>query len=165
MNEATRLMIETGIIPESAAKLCHMWNGDDDELPPAEMKKTTEELKDMVNKIVHLLEDKEEIPAVKESELDLEKLVSASHLKATLISTSNSNQPVRITTKVGRNVLGKLIIPVSPGRLNLCELIARKGNEVELSDGQVVMITGVEPRYAGNDLRFYVCDVVQREVG
>jgi hypothetical protein len=45
---------------------------------------------------------------------------------------------------------------------SLQEKICRRGTEVRIQD-RVGRITHVEPRYVGESVRFYLCDVVSRD--
>ena len=157
MKEETRLMIEAGIIPQSVAQICQLWTGANEEVPSAR-DKTSEELKKLVARVAELIEN-DELPVVRETELDLSKLVRESHLKGTLNSASNSGQPLCLTARVAMTITNKLVVKVDRASMFVCDAFTKKGNEIELSDGRIVVIKSVEPRYVQDALSFYVCDI------
>lgn len=159
MKESTRVLIESGVIPQSVVNICRIWNGSDEAPASSEGQKTQGELLEMVSKIATLLEETEELPEVRESELDLDKAIKFAHLNGELDYRTNSGQAANIKMPVGFTRAGKLAVKAVTASMRLCERFALKNNVIYLSDGRTMRITHVEPRYTEERLSHYVCDV------
>jgi hypothetical protein len=164
MKEATKIMIETGIIPASIAKMVEIWSPgiwDTEDHAKEARDKTAAELSSLVSKLSELLEKESEVPELKETDLELQNLIKASWLKASC-ETPMGNGLTTLTVKVAYTRAGKLVLYVGGASLATTDMLARRGNELCLNNGKTVMLTHVEPRYVGDKIEFYVCDVKER---
>jgi|WetSurMetagenome_2_1015567.scaffolds.fasta_scaffold801935_1 hypothetical protein len=156
MREATRLLIENGIIPESVVRLCQVWGGDSQEVSVGNRAKTQEELASVVRKVAELLEA-DALPEIKETELDLEAITKKGKTIISMSATSNSGMDVEIKMCVGFTPAGKMVVKVD-GQYRQVERVCQKGNVITVG-GLNRVITHVEPRYVGDQVGFYVCDL------
>jgi len=172
MKEATKLLIETGIIPESVVRLCQIWGGEIGE-PPGESakQKTQVELLEVVKRVAELLEA-DALPELKETEPGLDALFAKplhELTKAIVATTGASGLEADIKAFVAFTPTKKMVIRVGKGTFEraYAERMAQVGNRVQLIVGRIgryVTITHVEPRYTNDVLSFYVCDVKEDEV-
>ena len=162
MKEATRLLIENGIIPDSVVNMCRIWNGEDPGLPVssgARQQQTQEELLSVVKRVAELL-DADALPEIKESEPDLERTFRRTRKKVHILFTTRTGHEADAGVFVGFSSLGKLLVKVSEcgqGIIALPDLL-KIGNIVRTGE-EDLRIIGIEPRYEGDLLTFYVCDV------
>lgn len=160
MKETTRLLIEAGIIPESVLNMCKIWNGDEEDLTIAsEAKaKTQEELVAVVKKVADLLEA-DGLPELREAEPDLEAAYKKTLTKGLLPYELRSGAQAEIHVMVGFSPLGKLLFKAGGSSLEAVLTGDLKGAVVQLENGRHLKILQVEPRYLGDKVSFYVCDV------
>jgi hypothetical protein len=163
MKESTRLLIESGIIPESVVALCRIWGGESTDLSEIDAamnrSQTQEELVAVVQKVAELLE-RDALPEIKETEPDLESCFSKTRIKATQRWRTRGEQEVETSAYVGFTSLGKMIVKViGPHGRGAAAQFSTPDRVVYVKDGRVLKILHAEPRYQGDDLSFIVCDV------
>lgn len=163
MKEATRLLIEANIIPESVVNLCRIWNGDGGEIPQAEAKQRTQaELLETVRKVASLLEA-DALPEMRETEPDLEAAYKKTSVKGVFTHPTRSGLTAELTCSIGFTALGKMIIRAADLPDWSVDKVVDVGNLVLVPVNRLLRIKHVEPRYANDVVAFYVCDVEEVE--
>ena len=154
MKALTKKVVEAGLVPAQVLRLMKLWRCVPEELHSASVEELTqEELLRFVEQISMLIEESSELPEMKETELDLQYLVEGD--PRVVHAFTPDGDTIEMTVGITRS--GQLVFPVAAGRTQ--EMICRRGNGLRIKDA-LVMITHVEPRYVGEELRFYLCDVV-----
>lgn len=160
MRELSVKLIEAGVIPKQAIQLMKLWRSLPEDLPEDErIAQTEEELLKMVMEIETIMEKNDEMSVMKETDLDLDKLI----IEEIEIQTVVGAQNLLVSILGGRTRDGKFVINSgrASGSTRQAELAARRGNVVEYH-GKSHMILNVEPRYVGDDLEYYVCTVEKK---
>lgn len=153
MRKLTDKVVEAGIIPENALKLMKMW-GVQEDLPDFLEKKdhTYAQLLRMVEEIGELLEEKSEVPELKETDLDLERIFKADAEMA-MVSVFIGSSYVDIYMLVAQDRAGRFIFSREHTKQ---DNIAVPGNKIKL-DNVVYEIFEVETRYKADEPTFDVC--------
>jgi len=157
MSELTRKVAEAGLVTSQSVRLLKMWRCLPDSLPEGEAEsKTKEELLHFVQQIESLLDEERDMTEMRETELDLERLLKTD---PRTVFVTDGVDTIEMTVALTRSK--QLVFPVGDdGRLQ--EIVCRRGNTLRFgSDEELTVITHVEPRYVGKTLRYYLCDVVQ----
>jgi len=116
---------------------------------------TQEELMKIVDDVAGMLEKEEEMPELRETDLDIGyALKNAVDYSIAVYAGLHQNLSCRGRVGVTRD--HKLVYVVS--NLARDAIFARRGNTITLPHGQYV-ITGVEPRYQDKELKYYILDV------
>jgi len=156
MHKLTEKLLAAGVIPAQAVGLLKLWNSLPDDMPEdVKQARTQDELLRLVDEMAETLEQEEEIPELRETDLDIE----ATRKNASYVSIDvnvGSMQQLSINCCLGRTIDGKFVYFVAPG--DRAALAASRGNIIR--DGEVkYMITSVEPRYVDEELKYYVLTV------
>ena len=118
---------------------------------------TQEELLKIVDEVAGILEKEEEMPELRETDLDIGYAMKNA-VDVSINVNSGLHQKLNCRCRLGETRDHKLVYAVSnPAR---DAIFARRGNTVTLSHGQCV-ITSVEPRYQDKELKYYVLEVGQ----
>lgn len=119
---------------------------------------TQEELLRIVDEVAVILEKEEEMPELRETDLDIGyALKNTVEVDIAVAVHSSSQQNLTRRCQLGLTRDHKLVYEVfNPTR---DEIFARRGNTVVLPSGQRLLITSVEPRYQDKELRYYVLEV------
>lgn len=166
MRELTKKVIEAGLVPKQSVRLLQMWRCLPDSIQEDEAaEKTQERLMEFVEEISRLLDEEQTEPDMKETELDLQHIVDHNPHEVIVYPRLGAVAPQELTLNmvVGVTRFGQLVFPVGENH-RLQELACRRGTEVAIR-GERVRITHVEPRYLGDRVTFYVCDVVPEVEG
>lgn len=156
MRKLTDKVVEAGIIPENALKLMKMW-GVHEELPDFVHKKdmTYEQLLRMVEEIAALLEEKSEVPEIKETDLDLERVFKAD-AEMLPISVFIGDRYVDIYMLVAQDRVGRFIFDRTYTKR--AGNVAAPGTRIK-KENVVYEIFEVETRYKADEPTFDVCTV------
>lgn len=155
MSDLAKKLLEAGIVSEQTDRLMKMWQG----LPTdvdAEIvyARTKEEVLRIVAEIDEMLEKNSEMPELRETELDIAHCFRPDNIVYPVVKI-NDQLTARIPAAWSRT--GKLVIRLGEADY-LGEFAIRRGVEFKIDDGDYVF-THVEPRYVGDTLPYYVCDV------
>lgn len=156
MRKLTDKVIEAGIIPENAVKLMKMW-GIHEDLPDFVEKKdrTYEQLLQMIEEVGALLEEKSEVPEIKETDLDIEKLFKDG-AEMLPVSVFVGGRYVDIYMMVAKDRAGRFIF--SRTYTKRAGDIAVAGTRIK-KDEKVYEVFEVETRYKADEPMFDVCTV------
>lgn len=154
MKELTREMIRSGLIPQQSIELLQMWRCLPADVADGEaLARTSEQMGEFVRRLEELLERERELPELKETDLDLQD-----HSKrGDGINTfaSNLGEPAfRCKVIWSRYRIRRASVEVTPET----EGHVQYGTVIRTDHGNE-MVVNVEPRYEGDVLRFYECDV------
>jgi hypothetical protein len=152
-------VVEAGIIPQQTIKLLQMWRCLPDDLPEVDkQERTQQQLLGFVHEMGKLMEEDQEIPELKETDLDLETTWETQARLCTVVCRMGS-QVLTIRVPAMRNRLGGVVFRCPSHQL---ETVLRPGTEIDFSDEEVFEVTQVEVRYVETEPRYLVCLV--REV-
>jgi len=156
MRKLTDKVVEAGIIPENALKLMRMW-GIHENLPDYGQKReqTYGQLLKMVEEIGELLEEKSEIPEIKETDLDIERLFKE-HAEMLPISVFIGDRYVDVYMMAAQDRVGRFIF--NRTYTKRAGNIAVPGTRIK-KDDVVYEIFEVETRYMADEPTFDVCTV------
>jgi hypothetical protein len=116
---------------------------------------TQEELMRIVDEVAVILEKEEEMPELRETDLDIGYALKNTFEVAILVNVGSQNLSCKCRLGLTRD--HKFVYEVlNPAR---DEIFARRGNTITLPSGQRLLITGVEPRYQDKELKYYVLEV------
>lgn len=166
MKELTKKVVEAGLVPRQSLQLLEMWkcipHSDGTEiLDHVVGEKTQEQLLEFVEQIAELLEDEQNMVEMRETELDLRQVIVKNPRRIRVYPKVSSSEFGSYEMVVGKDRSGRLVFPVGgDGRMQ--ESACRRGSELDL-DGARYMITHVEPRYEGEKLSYYLCNIVSEE--
>ena len=161
MKELTKKVIEAGIVDRSAIKLMQLWGMELGAVPPREGM-TKGALTELVEEIAELLEDDGLLPVTKETDLQLEQLAAKATAKAVKVVVGG--QVLRVTFMGFWSRMKQLVAvaaETSGPVLNPVEVAVRPGNIVQDEGGRWEILSA-EPRWVGDKLKYYVCDVARR---
>jgi hypothetical protein len=153
MKELTKKVVEAGLVDQSTLKLMKMWGMVDEEVDGTKIAETKEELTALVDDIAKLLEQDGEVPELRETDLELEEVMKQPvEVKVDLRDGST------YTALVGVDRTGHIIFRRADGATAPEDACANPGVLVHIN-GRVEEIVSAEPRYEGDKLKYYVCEV------
>ena len=117
---------------------------------------TQEELMRIVDEVAVILEKEEEMPELRETDLDIGYALKNT-VEVDIAVNAGSQQNLNCICQLGLTRDHKLVYEVSNPTRD--EIFARRGNTVILPSGQHLLITSVEPRYQDKELKYYVLEV------
>ena len=153
MKELTKKVVEAGLVDESTLKLMKMWGMVDEEVDLSKIAETKEELTALVDDIASLLEQEGEVPELRETNRNLEEIMS-DPVQATVDLRNGSTYQAL----VGLDRSGRVVFRRAHGSVAPEDECAKPGVLVRLH-GRVSEIVSAEPRYEGDELKYYVCEV------
>ncbi|CAB4131183.1 hypothetical protein UFOVP276_160 [uncultured Caudovirales phage] len=119
--------------------------------------KTQEELLRLVDEMAEVLEKEEEIPELRETDLDIEH-TRKSAVEATVDIDVGVHQKLFVNCPLGVSRHNQFVYFIDQGteaEHTNANLVARRGNIVHV-DGKKYMIVSVEPRYVDELLKYYI---------
>jgi len=153
--ELLQKAIEAGIVPAQSVKLLQMWRALPDDLPEAaKMERTQQQVLELVEELGDLLEQDQEIPEMKETELDLDAAWEKARTVQLVYRLGQQHLTVRMPA--GRTRQGGFFFRYVHQNQ---EVMIRTGGQITDQDNAVFEITQVSPRYVEDALRYLVCDV------
>lgn len=158
MKDLTKRVVEAGLVSESTAKLMEMWGMAD--MPTVEGK-TEGSLIELVQKIEALLEEDGEVPEMRETSLELDKLFETDRVSCHV----DVDPPgIRVRTEIVFDRTSRIVFRKSLAggeRTDPIDLAARPGQIVH-EGGRKWEIFHVESRFRGTDPVYLVCEVKPR---
>lgn len=153
--ELLQKAIEAGIVPVQSVKLLKMWRSLPEDLPEAvQVERTQQQLIELVEELGGLMESEQEIPEMRETELDLEGAWEKARTVQLVYRLGVQNLTVRLPA--ARTLTGGFFFR----HLNQnMEIMVRVGGQITTQEDEVFEITQVSPRYVEDALRYLVCDV------
>jgi len=137
-----------------------MWKTLPDDAPEEVLHaRTQEELLRIIDDLSAHLEKDQEMPEIKETDLDLLNLFRDGNARNVLVElNTGSTQQLSIscTASVARD--GRFVFLVEPSTKLYVERASIKGNIIH-ANADRYLITGVEPRYLNDEIGYYVCSV------
>jgi len=153
MKELTKKVVEAGLVDQSTLKLMKMWGMVDEELDGTKVAQTKEELQALVDDIANLLEEDGEVPELRETDLELEEV-----MKEPVEATVDTRDGTTYQAYVGLDRIGRVIFKRAAGPVAPEDMCAKPGVLVHVH-GRALEIMAAEPRYSGDELKYYVCEV------
>lgn len=150
MKELTKKVVQAGLVGQATLNLMKMWGMVDESVDDVKVAETREELLSLVDDISELLE-RDEIPELKETDLELDKLMSGTLFEAKMTTGQQTFFSLATIDRAGR-VVFKCKSDAQ------CDLVVGVGALIDFTNKQFE-ITSVEPRYVGDTLKYYVCEV------
>lgn len=153
--ELLQKAIEAGIVPAQSVKLMQMWRSLPDDLPEADrVERTQQQVLELVGELEELLEQDQEIPELRETELDLD--VAWEKAQTVQLTYRMRQQHLVVRLPAGRTrQSGFFFRYVHQNQ----EVMIRPGGQIRDRNNEVFEITQVSPRYVEDALRYLVCDV------
>jgi hypothetical protein len=153
--ELQRKVIEAGIVPSGAVRLLQMWRSLPEDLPVEEQEeKTQQQLMELVEEIGGLLEKDEEIPEMKETDLDLDSLWEQATIH--MLTYRLGLQHLSVNIPAVRSRSGDFVFRWLNPQM---ESMIRPGGQITNVGREVFEIIQVSPRYVEDALRYLVCAV------
>ena len=162
MQELTKKLLEVGVIPAQSIALLKKWQALPDDMPEdVKLAQTQEEVLKIVDEMAVMLEKEDEMPELRETDLDIGYALKEENTVAASIDVNAGlHQNLNCKCRLGETRDHKLVYMISnPAR---DAVFARRGNIVTLPWGKC-MITGVEPRYQDKELKYYILEVEQTD--
>lgn len=154
MKELTREMIRSGLISEQSIELLKMWRCLPEDITEDErLARTSEQMEEFVRRLEKLLESERELPELRETDLDLQDHLKRGDGIVSMVSNLGE-RPVICRVIWNRYRVCRASIEVTPE----VEKYVKRGTAILTARGRE-MIVNIEPRYEGEVLRFYECDV------
>lgn len=153
MKDLTKKVVEAGLVDESTLKLMKMWGMVDEEVDGTKIAGTKEELTALVDDIAKLLEEEGEVPELRETDLDLEEVMKEP--VEALVDLRDGNT---YKAYVGLDRTGRVIFRRAAGHEAPEDACAKPGVLIHIH-GRAQEVMTAEPRYHGDELRYYVCEV------
>lgn len=153
MKELTEKVVRAGIVDKSTVNLMKMWGMVDESVDLEKIAKTKEELTALVEEISRLLEKEGEVPELRETDLDLEMVMDSP-----VFATVAIRRGELYKCYVGLDRAGRVIFRRTPDTHAPEDLCAKPGVVIRIR-GKDKEIVSVEPRYVGDKLKWYVCEV------
>jgi hypothetical protein len=116
---------------------------------------TQEEVLRIVDEVASMLEKEEEMPELRETDLDISYALKNT-VDVSIDVNTGLHQNLNCRCRLGETRDHKLVYVVSNPTRDAA--FARRGNTITLPRGQCV-ITSVEPRYQDKELKYYILEV------
>ena len=112
----------------------------------------------IVDQVAKILEEEEELPELRETDLELEHAMG-NFVDATIKVQTGLHQNLSCTVRLGTTRDHKFVYKVSAPTRDA--VFSRRGNYILPTLGGEFVITEVEPRYQDKELKYYVMKVEQ----
>ena len=156
MQELTKRLLEAGVSPAQSIALLKKWQALPDDMPEdMKLAQTQEELLKIVDEVAGILEKEEEMPELRETDLDIGYALKNA-VDYSIFVNAGLHQNLSCRGKVGVTRDHKLVFVLSNSPKDA--IFARRGNTITLPWGRCV-ITSVEPRYQDKELKYYILEV------
>lgn len=154
--ELQRKAIEAGIIPAGAVRLFKMWRSMPEDMPEdIRVARTQEELLGVIGELEELLEQDQEIPEMRETELELDAIWEQSARTVQIVYRMDV-QNLSVRHPAARTRQGGFFFRYLHPSM---EMVVRPGTQITTQENEVFEVTQVSPRYVEEQVRYLVCDV------
>jgi hypothetical protein len=151
--ELTQKIIEAGIVPTHAIKQLKAWKQLPEDTPEEEKQRVTQQqLMEFVRDIGSLLEERGELPELRETMFDIDSRFNELGQDCVVV-VDMPVQNLVINTRVLIDKAACLIFKQDM----YGEICARVANQVALKDGKVYEIIGVNMLYREEEIAYYRC--------
>ena len=156
MQELTKKLLEAGVIPAQSVALLKKWQALPDDMPEdVKLAQTQEEVLKIVDEVAGMLEKEEEMPELRETDLDICYALNNT-VDVSIDVNTGLHQNLQCRCRLGETRDRKLVYVVVNAPRDA--IFARRGNTITTPYGKC-LITNVEPRYQDKALKYYILEV------